>query len=141
MAIRKATMQEQVREAIAQVAPGDRVVVTFNSVTGPSPWLLNFIGVLSQFLVKYYFITLTEQAVVFHKASRVSSRPKELVFAIPRAQAQTLISKVERNPLWSSFRFHIPNDEKPTRINVARVWRDELDQFVQALTGPLADKV
>ncbi|GGO97564.1 hypothetical protein [Wenjunlia tyrosinilytica] len=138
MAIRKSTMQEQVGQAIAEIAPGDRPIVTLHSITGPSPWLMNGLGVIGQLFVKYYFITVTEQAVVFHKASRVSNRPKELLFAIPRTQAQTLISDIKRNTLWSSFRFHIPGEEKPTRINIARYWRAEMDQLVEALTGARA---
>jgi hypothetical protein len=135
MAIRKGKMQEQVAEAIAQINPGDKVIVTLHSITGPSPWLMNAIGTIGQLFIKYYFITVTEQAVVFHKASRVSNRPKDLVVAIPREQAQTLISDIRRNALWSSFRFQLPGEAKPTRINIARYWRPEMDQMVSVLTG------
>jgi hypothetical protein len=134
VAIRKSTMQEQVAEAIKQIAPDDRPVVTIHTITGPSPWLMSQLGVLGQFFVKYYFITVTDQAVVFHKASRMSNRPKELAFAIPRAEGAKLITDVRRRTLWSSFHFLIPGDTKPTRINVQRYWRKELDELVAALS-------
>jgi hypothetical protein len=135
MAIRKATMQEQVAQAIAQINPGDRPIVTMHTQTGPSPWLIASIGAIATAFVKYYFVTVTEQAVVFHKASRMSARPKELVAAIPRHEAAHLVSDVRRNVLWSSLRFQLPGQPKPTRLNVGRYWRAELDQWVPAVTG------
>ncbi|SDN85636.1 hypothetical protein [Actinacidiphila guanduensis] len=139
MAIRKSTMQEQVAQAIAQINPADRVIVTFHTVTGPSPWLINSLGVIAQAFVKYYFVTVTDQAVVFHKAGRMSARPKELVAAIPRAEAAHLVSDVRRAAIWSSLKFQLPGEAKPTRLNVGRYWRAELDQWVPAVTGaPIA---
>jgi hypothetical protein len=90
---------------------------------------------VGQLFVKYYFITVTEQAVVFHAAGRVGQKPKDLVAAIPRAQAQGLVSDVRLNTVWSSFRFRFPDQEKPTRINVFRQWRAELEQLIPAITG------
>ena len=135
MAIRKSTMQEQVAAAIAQINPADRPIATIHTVTGPSPYFVNLFGVIAQAFVKYYFVTVTEQAVVFHKAGRMSARPKELVAAIPRAEAAALVSDVKRGALWSSLRFQLPGEPKPTRLNVARYWRAELDQWVPAVTG------
>ncbi|MEU6079337.1 hypothetical protein [Streptomyces sp. NPDC047108] len=135
MAIRKAKMKEQVAEAIAQAAPGDRLIVTIATVTGPSPWLMNALGLIGQLLVKFYFVTVTEQAVVFHTFNRFTQRPKELVYAIPRAQAQPLLGEVKRNPLWSSFMFALPNEQGPTRINVHRMWRNEMDELISLVTG------
>ncbi|GAA1099424.1 MULTISPECIES: hypothetical protein [Kitasatospora] len=135
MAIRKSTMQEQVAEAIAAIEPNDRPVVTFHTVTGPSPWLMSQLGLIGQLFVKYYFVTLTERVVVVHRASRMSNRPQELVHVVPLEQARTLITEVKRAAMWSSMQFHFPGEQKATRLNVARYWRSELDQFVPALTG------
>ncbi|WP_405494735.1 hypothetical protein [Streptomyces sp. NBC_00096] len=135
MAIRKSTMQEQVAQAIREIEPNDRPVVTFHTITGPSPWLMNELGLIGQLFVKYYFVTLTERVVVVHRASRMSNRPKELVHVIPLDEARTLVTDVKRNALWSSLRFRLPGEEKPTRLNINRYWRTELDQFVPALTG------
>ncbi|MER5638068.1 hypothetical protein ABT095_14050 [Kitasatospora sp. NPDC002227] len=135
MAIRKSTMQEQVAQAIAEINPSDRPVVTFHTISGPSPWIMNELGLIGQLFVKYYFVTLTEQAVVVHRAGRLANRPKELVHAIPLEQARTLVTQVKRATIWSSLRFQFPGEEKPTRLNIGRYWRAELDQFVPALTG------
>lgn len=135
MAIRKSTMQEQVAAAIAQINPADRPIATIHTVTGASPWLMSQLGLLGQAFVKYYFVTVTEQAVVFHKAGRMSARPKELVAAIPRQEAMGLVSEIKRNAMWSSMKFQMPGQPKPTRLNVGRYWRPELDQWVAAVTG------
>ncbi|MER8185363.1 hypothetical protein [Kitasatospora sp. NPDC094015] len=135
MAILKSTMQEQVAQAIAAIEPNDRPVVTFHTITGPSPWIMNELGLIGQLFVKYYFVTLTERVVVVHRAGRLANRPKELVHVIPLEQARGLVSDVRRRTLWSSLRFQFPGEAKPTRLNVARYWRTELDQFVPGLTG------
>ncbi|MFE3107520.1 hypothetical protein ACFXKJ_07080 [Kitasatospora indigofera] len=139
MAIRKSTIQEQVAQAIASIEPNDRPVATFQSITGPSPWLMSALGLIGQLLVKYYYVTLTERVVVVHRASRLSNRPQEIVYVVPLEQARTLVGDIRRNPLWSSLQFHFPGEEKATRLNVHRYWRAELDTFVPGLTGqPIA---
>ncbi|MDT0320126.1 hypothetical protein [Streptomyces millisiae] len=135
MAILKATMRQQVAEAIARVNPADRPLVTVHGVTGPSPYLMSGLGLIGQLFIDYYFVTITERAVVFHRASRASNRPKELAFVVDRAEAARRVSDGQRGSLWSSFRFHLPGKEKPTRINVGRQWRAELDQFMPLLLG------
>ncbi|MCX5210426.1 hypothetical protein OG689_14185 [Kitasatospora sp. NBC_00240] len=139
MAIRKSTIQEQVAQAIASIEPNDRPIVTFQTITGPSPWLMNSLGLIGQLFVKYYYVTLTERVVVVHRASRLSNRPQEIVHVVPLEQARTLVSDIRRNPLWSALQFHFPGEEKSTRLNVHRYWRTELDVFVPGLTGqPIA---
>lgn len=135
MAVRKSTMQQQVAEAVAQAVPGDRALVTFYTISGMSPWLKQgMIGAIAAFTTKYYFVTLTEQYVVLHKASLWSARPQEVVLVVPRAEAAGLVSDVKLNVLWSKLRFQLPGNAKPTRLNVHRIWRAELDQFVAGLT-------
>ncbi|MCM2579034.1 hypothetical protein [Streptomyces meridianus] len=135
MAIRKATIKEHVAQAIAQANPGDRPHVTIATVTGPSPWLTNAMGLVGQLLVKFYFVTVTDQAVVLHRYNRFTQRPQEVAYAIPRDQAPQLMGDVQRNPLWSSFRFLLPGEMQPTRMNVHRIWRDEMDQVIGMITG------
>ncbi len=135
MAIRKSTMQEQVAAAIAAIEPNDRPVTTFHTVTGPSPWLTQQFGLIGQLFVKYYFVTLTQRVVVIHRASRVSNRPLELLHVIPLDQARASISDVRRNTLWSSLRFLIPGEPQPTRLNIHRYWRTEMDAFTGGLLG------
>lgn len=135
MAMRKATIKEQVAQAIALANPSDRPHVTIATVTGPSPWLTNALGLIGQLLVKFYFVTVTDQAVVLHRYNRFTQRPQEVAYAIPRDQAQQLLGDVQRNPLWSSFRFLLPGEMQPTRLNVHRIWRDEMDQVIAMVTG------
>ncbi|MGW0394760.1 hypothetical protein ACWDYJ_28500 [Streptomyces sp. NPDC003042] len=135
MAIKKATIQQQVADALTQANPTDRPIVTIQAIAGPSVWLMSMFGLIGQAFLTYYFVTVTEQAVVLHKASRMSNRPQEIVFAIPPAEAVGTITEVKRNAIWSSFRMQLPGQEKPTRMNVHRTWRNEMDQLLGLLTG------
>ncbi|MFD3681367.1 hypothetical protein [Streptomyces sp. NPDC058613] len=135
MAVKKATMQQQVAEAIAQINPADRPVVTVQVIAGPSVWLMSMLGLIGQAFLTYYFVTVTEQAVVVHKASRWSNRPQEIAFAIPAGEAAGLVTDINRNTLWSYFRLQLPNTPKPTRMNVHRIWRAEMDQVLTILTA------
>ncbi|MGW4382791.1 hypothetical protein [Kitasatospora sp. NPDC004531] len=140
MAIRKSTMQEQVAAAIAAIEPNDRPVVTFHTISGPSPWLMSQLGLIGQLFVKYYFVTLTHRVVTVHRASRMSNRPQELVHVFPLDQARASVTDVNRATLWSSLKFQFPGEPKPTRLNIGRYWRNELDTFVNGLFsgGPAA---
>ncbi|GAA2629201.1 hypothetical protein [Streptomyces axinellae] len=136
MAFRKATMKKQVAEAIAQQAPGDRPLVSVMTVSGPNPWLsVGLLGLIGQFLVKYYFITVTDQALLLHRMARFSQKPKEIVYAIPRVQAPPLFGEVQLNPLWSFFSMSLPDSAKPVRINVHRMWRKELEELLAIVGG------
>ncbi|GLW57399.1 hypothetical protein [Kitasatospora phosalacinea] len=136
MAIVKSTIQQQVADAIAAIEPNDRPVATIQTITGPSPWLTNgVLGLIGQLMVKYYFVTLTHRVVVIHRTSRISNRPQEVLYVIPLDQARASISDVRRNTLWSSLRFQLPNEPKPTRMNIHRMWRTEMDTFVGTLLG------
>ncbi|MET9363086.1 hypothetical protein ABZX93_19505 [Streptomyces sp. NPDC006632] len=135
MAMKKSTIQRQVAEAIAQANPQDRPIVTIQAIAGPSVWLMSLIGVIGQAFLTYYFVTVTQQAVLLHRASRMSNRPQEIVTAIPPHEAMQMISDVRRNTLWSSFRCQLPGQPKPIRMNVHRIWRNEMDQLLGMLTG------
>jgi hypothetical protein len=142
MADRKTARQQEVAQSIYQANPSDRVITTMHAIAGPSPWLMavlaqgGLIGALiGQLFMDYYYVTLTDQAVVFHRASSITGRPKELQTAIPRLPAAHSLSDFRRNTVWSCFWFQFPDRQKPTRINVHRKYRAELDQFVWSLTG------
>ncbi|MET9698504.1 hypothetical protein ABZY31_16470 [Streptomyces sp. NPDC006529] len=137
MAVKKATITQQVAQAIAEVNPADRPVVTIQAIAGPSVWLMSMLGLIGQAFLTYYFITVTEQAVVIHKAGRMSNRPQEIAFVIPAEQAAGIVSGIDRNAVWSSFRIQLPRQQKPTRMNVHRMWRTEMDQLLGRLTGQL----
>ncbi|MEU8772248.1 hypothetical protein [Streptomyces sp. NPDC048606] len=135
MAVKKATIQQQVADALAQANPTDRPIVTIQAVAGPSVWLMSMLGLIGQAFLTYYFVTVTEQAVVLHRASRMSNRPQEIVFAIPPAEAVGTVSEIKRNAIWSSFRMQLPGQAAPTRMNVHRNWRGEMDQLLGLLGG------
>ncbi|MEU4497469.1 hypothetical protein OG729_24155 [Streptomyces sp. NBC_00210] len=135
MAIKKATIQQQVAAAIAQANPADRPIVTIQAIAGPSVWLMSMLGLIGQAFLTYYFITVTEQAVVVHKAGRMSNRPQEIAFALTPAEVTGMIGEIKRNTVWSSFRFQLPGQPQPTRMNVHRIWRAEMDQLLGVLTG------
>ncbi|MFF4951881.1 hypothetical protein [Streptomyces chattanoogensis] len=134
MAMRKSTMKEQVSASIAQQNPGDQALETFVSITGPSPWLMAALGFVGRMMVKYYFVTVTQQAIVVHRMHMFNNRPQEITHVIPRDQAQGAFSDVKLNPLWSSVRMALPGEAAPVRLNVPRLWRTELEQ-VLAMAG------
>jgi hypothetical protein len=134
MAVRKATMKKQLTEAVSQANPGDRVHGTMVAVTGPSPWLIGLLGLVGQLIIKYYFVTVTDQAVLFHRLNRYTGRPRELAHAFPRTRFPG-VSDVQLNPLWSWFRIVLPGESGPTRMNVARQWKPELEQLLPLLGG------
>ncbi|MBZ4322615.1 hypothetical protein [Streptomyces huiliensis] len=136
MPLRKATIQEHVGRAVVEANPYDRPVVTVYGISGPSPLAMAFLSSIWIFFVDTYFVTFTQQALLFHRAGKFSSRPKELVFALPHDQARQMVSDVRMGTLWSSFRFWMPGREKPTRINVNRAWRNELDHLLRTLASP-----
>lgn len=136
MAIRKETIKQQANEMIAAaLQPGDQIVSGVYAITGPSPWLMNELGLIGQFFVDYYYVAATQQQVIFVKMNRLSNRPQQIAFAVP-AQAFG-VSDFKRKALWSSFRWQTPDSAKPQRLNVHRVWRDELDALARAFGVPV----
>jgi hypothetical protein len=137
MAVRKETIKKQANEMAAQaVQPGDQIISGVYAITGPSPWLINQLGLLGQFFVDYYYVAVTRQQVIFVKMNRMSNRPKEIAFTAPLQSVQ--ISDYRRNAMWSSFRYNVPTASKPLRLNVHRIWRQELDALVGAFGVPVA---
>ncbi|WP_171172181.1 hypothetical protein [Streptomyces sp. I05A-00742] len=135
MPLRKATIQEHVGRAVTEANPWDQPVVMVQGVTGPNPMAMAFLTSLWILFMDTYFVTFTQQGLLFHRCGKFSNRPKELVLALPHDQARQLVSDVRMGTLWSSFRFWMPGREKPTRINVNRAWRNELDYMLRTLAG------
>jgi hypothetical protein len=129
VAIRRDSIRQQALEALGPAVhqTGGRIIGGVYAITGPSPWLMNEIGLIGQFFVKYYFLGVTEQQVFFLRMNRMTNRPGEIEFVVPRQAAQVIDFK--RRALWSSFRFIGPGMEKPLRLNVHRIWREDLDYF------------
>ncbi len=137
MAIRRAKQKAQVMEKLAAIAPaGEQFIACVHGETGPSPWLNSLfdevpgLGLVVALSRKQYFFTLTNTSVVVHAAGRFSNRPGEMVAVFPREDLP--VSKYKRAAVWSKFYIQFPNGGKPTRVNIHRFWRGELDQLAQA---------
>jgi hypothetical protein len=140
MAVRKAKIQQQVLQKFAEVAPpGEQVTVFFEAITGPSPWLIELldeiplVGLISVLVRDLYFVALTNTSVVVVGANKFTNRPTNLVAAEPFSTAQ--FSKLNIAAVWSKVYYQMPGRSKPTRLNVHRRWRKELDALVRSL-GP-----
>ncbi|MEU0938201.1 hypothetical protein [Embleya sp. NPDC005971] len=129
MAVRKATMQRQVAEAVAAANPGDQPLATMFVVRGPNPMLFALFGgigaLIGASMSDYYFFTVTQQGVMFHRASALSSRPKEVAYALTHAQAGALLSELKINTTWSRMHFWFPGRDRPAKLNFPRPWRAE----------------
>jgi hypothetical protein len=137
MAVRKETIKKQANEMVVQaMQPGDQIMSGVYTITGPSPWLMNQLGLLGQLFVDYYYVAVTRQQVIFVKMNRLSNRPKEIAFTAPLQSVQ--ISEYRRNAMWSSFRYNVPTAPKPLRLNVHRIWRQELDALIGSFGVPVA---
>ncbi|HUC59538.1 MAG TPA: hypothetical protein VMA95_19210 [Streptosporangiaceae bacterium] len=137
MAIRRAKMKAQVVEKLsASAPPGEQFIACVHSETGPSPYLnalfdeVPFLGLIVALSRKMYFFTLTNTTVVVHSANRWTNRPGEIVVSWPRDQFP--VSSYNRGAVWSKFYVQFPGGSKPTRLNVHRYWRSELDQLADA---------
>lgn len=150
MAIRRATQKRQVVEKLSHSAPaGEQFIACVHAETGPSPWLgalldeIPLVGLLVQLSRRFYFFTLTNTSVIVNRANRFTNRPGAIVAVFARDEFP--VSKFNRAVVWSKFYLQFPDGGKPTRLNVHRYWRAELDQLaaafpasVQAGSGPVA---
>lgn len=137
MAIRRAKQKQQVMEKLAAQAPaGEQFIACVHTETGPSPWLgalldeIPVVGLVVQLSRKFYFFTLTNTSVVVNSASRFTNRPGEVVAVFPRNNVP--VTNFNRAAVWSKFYVQFPGQNKPTRLNIHRYWRQELDQLAQA---------
>ncbi len=137
MAIRRANQKAQVIERLsASAPPGETFIACVHGETGPSPWLnalfdeIPAVGLVVALTRRFYFFTLTNTSVVVNSASRFTNRPGEIVAVFPRAQFP--VSRYNRAAMWSKFYLQLPGSSKPSRINVHRYWRNELDALAAA---------
>jgi hypothetical protein len=137
MAVRKETIKKQANEMVVQaLQPGEQIISGVYAITGPSPWLMNQIGLLGQFFIDYYYVAVTQRQIIFVKMNRISNRPKEIAFTAPLPSVR--ITDYKRSALWSSFKYNVPTAPKPLRLNVHRIWRQELDALVGAFGVPVS---
>jgi hypothetical protein len=132
MAIRRAKQKAQVIEKLREMSPaGENFIACVHGETGPSPWLnalfdeVPFLGLIVSLTRRFYFFTLTDNHVVVNSANRFTNRPGDVVATFPRAYFPA--SRYKRGAVWSRFYVEFPDSARPTRINVHRLWRGELD--------------
>jgi hypothetical protein len=137
MAIRRATQKAQVIAKLQSIAPpGETFVACVHGETGPSPWLnglfdqVPFLGLIVALTRRFYFFTLTNTSVVVNSANRFTNRPGPVVVSFPRAAFA--VTGFKRGTVWSKFYVQLPGSGKPTRINVHRYWRSDLDALSAA---------
>jgi hypothetical protein len=99
------------------------------------------VGLVVQLSRKFYFFTLTNTSVIVNSANRFTNRPGAVVAVFPRDAFP--VSNFNRAAVWSKFYLQFPGGGKPTRLNVHRYWRAELDQLAAAFpasaqVGPVA---
>lgn len=140
MAIRKAKIQQQLAQKFTEFAPpGEQVGVAFEAITGPSPWLvallseIPLVGLIAALIRNVYFVALTNTSVVVVGANKFTNRPTNLIAAEHFSTAH--FSDLNIAPVWSKVYYLMPGQTKPTRLNVHRRWRNELDALVSAI-GP-----
>jgi hypothetical protein len=132
VAVRKETIKQQVREALgAMLEPGETEQASVNTIAGSSPWLAQgLLGLIGQALVKYYYVVVTERRILYITMSRMSGRPGELAMADPRSSVS--VAEYKPSALWSVLKLKRP-DGKILRLNVHRIWKDELEGVARAL--------
>jgi hypothetical protein len=137
MAIRRAKQKRQVIERLSASAPaGEVFVACVHGETGPNPWLnalfdeVPLLGLIIALTRQQYFFTLTNTSVVVNTANRFTNRPGEILAAFSRAAFPA--TRYKRGAVWSRFYVQLPGQAKPSRINVHRFWRAELDQLSAA---------
>lgn len=143
MAIRRAKQKEQVIAKLSAQAPaGEHFIACVHTETGPSPYLnalfdeVPFLGLIMALTRKFYFFTLTNTSVVVNTSNRFTNRPGEVVAVFPRSDFP--VTNYKRGMGWSKFYVQFPNSSKPTRLNVNRYWRGELDQLAAAFPSDVA---
>ena len=130
--------REKIRQAIdasiqSQLEPGETIVAQGLTLKGPSPWLAaGLLGWIGWMLIRYYFIVVTDRRVLFERTTMFwGVKPKKLEAAEPRAQVSVIKNKV--NPLWSKVWIRHA-DGTEWKLHYHRIWRDDLQQVVQALS-------
>jgi hypothetical protein len=133
MAVRKETIKSQVREWLNTVLePGEREVASVNAISGPSPWLATgLLGLIGQAFIKYYYVVVTDRRVLFVSMSRVSGRPRAVAMSDPRSAVT--VAEYKPSSLWSVLKVNRGEDKPPVKLNVHRIWREELEQVAEAL--------
>lgn len=134
MAVRKEKIRAQMQEATAKILePGEQERASTMAISGWSPWL--FGGLLWLAMVKYYFVVVTDRRIIFFTVSKMSQRPTGQTTADPLGTFT--IDDYRPGTMWSVLRVRRA-DGRRMRLNIQRIWRDDLAAVVQAIRSPVA---
>jgi hypothetical protein len=136
MALGKSGMQRRIAKSLDGVlAPGEKAVASLQGVAGPSIWLvILLLGPLGMLLLwRWHFVTITESRIILQPLSMLSGRPNGTPVIAARSQCE--LSNYRRGLLWGSFRYQGPGFLDGKRFNVARLWRAEADQLMEAASA------
>jgi hypothetical protein len=136
MAIRKEKIKQQYVAAVpGLLEPGEQPQMGFFTQSGPAPWIYALGGLISVLVawaagMGNYFVVLTDRRILFVRGSLMSNRPKGLAWADPRSRLA--IHDVKSGKIWTRLRY-TPQGHRAMRFNVHRIWKPELESFLQQL--------
>ncbi len=134
MALRKATVKKQMEGAAASVLEqGEAIQAEALCEAGPSRWWMVVSVWLVTFMIKPYYVIVTDRRVLWMKVSIWSGRPKGLLRADQRSQVAIVEHK--EHPVWSNMVYRAA-DGSTKKIRYHRIWRDEMAAVIAQLQAP-----
>jgi hypothetical protein len=121
---------ERAAPIIAAAVPAEQVLVGARAESGLSTWWM-LLSTYLAFLRHYWYLALTDHHVVLCRVSRWSGRPKDVESATPRGQVQ--VADYQQGTLFSTFRYSYPGRDKPLRMRVHRIYRQEIESMLGQL--------
>jgi hypothetical protein len=133
MAFRKEKMLEDIRTATSTaLEPGEQARVHAYGLSGPSPWLSGgLIGIITQFMTKYYAIALTDRRLIFIRANRYSQKPKGV--EISDAVSAIKLQQFRPGTFWNKLKFN-DSSGRQMRVYLDRRWKQEATDIANALS-------
>jgi hypothetical protein len=121
---------ERAGPIIAAALPAEQVLVGARAESGVSGWWM-LLSTYVVFLRHYWYIALTDHHVVLVRVSRWSGRPRDVQAVTPRGEVQ--VTNYQPGTLFSTFRYVYPGRNKPLRMRVHRIYRQEIESMLGQL--------
>ena len=121
---------ERAAPIIAAAIPAEQVLVGTRAESGMNSWWM-LLSTYLAFLRRYWYLALTDHHVVLCRVSRWSGRPTDVESVTPRGQVQ--VTNYQQGPLFSTFRYGYPGQDKPLRMRVHRIYRQEIESMLGQL--------
>jgi hypothetical protein len=135
MALRKASVQKQMEGAVQpHLEQGEREVAAGLCEGGPSRWWTVISVWLVMFMIKPYYMVVTDRRVIWLNVSTWTGRPKGLLRADPRADV-AVVDHAE-HPVWNNFKYRHPSGAVK-KLRYHRIWREEMGACLRELGAPV----